>query len=66
METRGSQLLVAHMRSLDPDEPTARERLEEALGEDLARQLVFVLGQAIKREAEGGDATSPRSTVTRW
>jgi hypothetical protein len=55
METRGSQLLIAHMRSLDPSEPSARERLEEALGEDLARQLVLVLGQGIKREAGAGD-----------
>ncbi len=36
---RGSELLLAHMRSLDPAAPTARERLEQALGEALARKL---------------------------
>jgi hypothetical protein len=55
MEKRGSQLLIAHMRSFDPDEPTARERLEKALGEDLARQIVLALSQTVKREAGGGD-----------
>ena len=36
-------LLLAHCSSLDPDAPTARERLDEALGPDLARKLVFAL-----------------------
>jgi hypothetical protein len=43
MNERGSQLLEAHIRSFDPGEPTARERLMEALGESLARKLVFAL-----------------------
>src|SRR5437868_8964880 len=37
---RGLQLLEAHIRSFDPDAPTARERLEAALGEPLTRQLL--------------------------
>lgn len=40
---RGLELLEAHMRSLDPDEATARERLEQALGESLTRRLLRVL-----------------------
>jgi hypothetical protein len=43
MNERGSQLLEAHMRSLDPAEPTPQERLAEALGEPLARKLLFAL-----------------------
>jgi len=43
MNERGPQLLEAHIRSFDPAEPTARERLEEALGEPLARKLIFAL-----------------------
>lgn len=41
--TRGQQLLETHIRSLDPSEQTARERLERALGEPLAKKLVFAL-----------------------
>ena len=36
-------MLEAHLRSLDPGEPTAPERLEAALGESFARQLLFAL-----------------------
>jgi hypothetical protein len=43
MNDRGSHLLEAHIRSFEPDEPTARERLEDAMGESLARKLVFAL-----------------------
>ena len=43
MNDRGSPLLEAHIRSFEPSEPTARERLEEAMGESLARKLVFAL-----------------------
>jgi len=43
MSERGEELLEAHIRSLDPGEPTARERLEDAMGEALARKLVFAL-----------------------
>lgn len=51
MATTASQLLIAHMRSLDPDEPTARERLEHALGEQLVEQLLLALGQEVNRQA---------------
>ena len=40
---RGPRLLAAHLRSLDPSAATARERVEEALGSDLARTLVCAL-----------------------
>lgn len=40
---RGLALLVAHCTSLDPAAPTARERLDEKLGPELARKLVFAL-----------------------
>ena len=43
MNLRGSQLLEAHIRSFDLDEPTVRERLEAVMGESLARKLVFAL-----------------------
>lgn len=43
MNDKGSHLLEAHIRSFDPREPTVRERLEEAMGESLARKLVFAL-----------------------
>lgn len=43
MNERGSQLLEAHIRSFDPGEPTARERLAEALGDSLARKLLYAL-----------------------
>ena len=51
--TRGHELLIAHLRSLDldPEAPTARERLEEQLGPELARKLVFGLS--------GGGETRP-------
>lgn len=38
-----SQLLAAHCRNLDPEAPTARERLEQALGRELASKLLFAL-----------------------
>jgi hypothetical protein len=40
---RGARLLVAHLESLDPQAVQARERLEERLGAELARKLVFAL-----------------------
>jgi hypothetical protein len=40
---RGEQLLAAHLESLDPKTTQARERLEEELGHELARKLVFAL-----------------------
>jgi hypothetical protein len=46
---RGPRLLVAHLRSLDPATPTARERLEEALGAPLAHKLLFALASGRTR-----------------
>jgi hypothetical protein len=40
---RGTELLVAHLESLDPQAVQARERLEVRLGHELARKLVFAL-----------------------
>jgi hypothetical protein len=40
---RGVRLLTAHLESLDPEAVPARERLEEQLGNELARKLVFAL-----------------------
>jgi hypothetical protein len=40
MRKRGLALLEAHIRSFDPDAPTARDRLEKALGKELTRQLL--------------------------
>jgi hypothetical protein len=46
MKERGSQLLEAHIRSLDPGELSARDRLVEAIGEPLAQKLLSALGSA--------------------
>ena len=43
MTHRGALLLAAHLESLDPDAVPARDRLEEELGSELARKLVFAL-----------------------
>jgi len=43
MNGRGQQLLEAHIRSLDPAEPTAQERLAEMIGEPLAQKLLSAL-----------------------
>src|SRR5436305_6646823 len=40
---RGTALLLAHCASLDPASPNAKARLENALGEELARRLVTAL-----------------------
>jgi hypothetical protein len=40
---RGSQLLAAHLESLDPGAVPARDRLERRLGRELARKLLFAL-----------------------
>lgn len=40
---RGARLLVAHLESLDPQAVQARDRLEERLGNELTRMLVFAL-----------------------
>ena len=40
---RGTALLLAHLASLDPAGANARERLEDALGSELTRKLVWAL-----------------------
>lgn len=40
---RGVRLLEQHLESLDPEAVPARTRLEEQLGPELARKLVFAL-----------------------
>jgi hypothetical protein len=40
---RGVRLLTQHLESLDPEATSARERLEEELGSELTRKLVFAL-----------------------
>jgi hypothetical protein len=40
---RGLSLLAAHCLSLDPYAQTARQRLEAAIGPELAHMLVFAL-----------------------
>ncbi len=47
--TRGLRLLAAHLQSLDPATPSARERLEDALGPQLARKLLFALAPGQRR-----------------
>jgi len=40
---KGIALLASHILSLDPDAPSARERLAAAIGSELADKLVFAL-----------------------
>ena len=40
---RGVRLLARHLESLDTEAVSARERLEEELGPELAHKLVFAL-----------------------
>jgi len=40
---RGTQLLVTHLESLDPEAVRARARLDAQLGNELATKLVFAL-----------------------
>ena len=40
---RGVALLASHFRSLDPDAPSARERLAAAIGVEFADTLVCAL-----------------------
>lgn len=53
---RGLALLVAHCASFDPDSLTARQRLDVALGPELARKLVFALagGGSDRERYRGG------------
>jgi hypothetical protein len=37
------ELLAAHLHSLEPAGPSARERLEEVLGVELTQKLLFAL-----------------------
>jgi hypothetical protein len=57
-QNRGDALLLAHLGSLDPAGATARERLEDALGAELTRKLVWALCSdgASTRETAGLDA----------
>jgi len=48
---RGLALLVAHCASLDPDAPSARERLEALLGSELAGRLVTALSRGASSRA---------------
>jgi hypothetical protein len=50
---RGTELLLAHLASLDPERPPARERLEDALGPELARKLVYALSSGAPERREG-------------
>jgi hypothetical protein len=54
---RGLALLAAHCASLDPESPTARERLDDAVGPDLAKLLVFALSGG------GGDRERSRQAL---
>lgn len=58
MRKRGLQLLEAHIRSFDPGAPTARERLEAALGEPFTRQLLSVLLPAAEERSSAGSESS--------
>jgi hypothetical protein len=58
---RGSALLLAHCASLDPDSPTARERLDEALGPDLAKKLVFALSSGTRSRARSRSGLGARA-----
>jgi hypothetical protein len=51
----GLDLLAAHCAALDPDAPTARERLDNALGPELARKLVYALSSHTSREYRESD-----------
>jgi len=51
---RGTALLLAHCASFDPEAETAQERLEHALGPELARQLVRALTAGAPTRPEGG------------
>jgi len=54
-QDRGLALIAAHCAALDPGVSTARERLDDAVGEELAHRLVFALtgGGQTRERAEG-------------
>jgi len=58
---RGTELLVAHCASLDPDAPTARDRLDEALGPELARKLVSALAAGATESERASGALRARA-----
>ena len=58
---RGLERLVAPCASLDPGAPTARERLEEKLGPELARKLVFALAARERNEDRSPEPLRPRA-----
>jgi len=47
-------LLLAHCSSLDPTAVSARERLEDAIGPELARKLVSALCSGGPSRNDGG------------
>jgi hypothetical protein len=51
---RGTALLLAHCASFDPEAETAKQRLEDALGPDLARRLVRALTAGAPTRPEAG------------
>lgn len=53
---RGDALLLAHCASLDPAAASARDRLDEALGPELARKLVSALSAGAPVRERGLDA----------
>ena len=55
----GLDLLAAHCANLDPDTPNARARLDDALGPELARKLVFALSAHTPREYWDADLRDP-------
>ena len=48
---RGARLLALHLESLDPKAVPARDRLDLALGDELARKLLFALAPHSTRRA---------------
>jgi hypothetical protein len=58
---RGIELIATHCTSLDPTSETARERLDDALGPELARKLVFALscGAANQERSRGVSGAGP-------
>jgi hypothetical protein len=48
---RGVRLLAKHLQSLNPEAVSARERLEEELGCELARKLIFALASRRRAKA---------------
>jgi hypothetical protein len=51
----GLDLLAAHCANLDPETPTARERLDAVLGPELARKLVLALSAHAPQEHRESD-----------